>query len=356
MNIVFLKSITRKQFLKWFGWGSVGWITAMLAQGIVKEQAPVNMNLETFEFEVKKVDVQGEVREQEKRQGKFFSQDLGNSVTLEMVYLPGGSFLMGTEEEEIERLVKKFNWEGFRSEKPQHEVKIQPFFLGKYPVTQEQWKAISSLPKVNRDLEAEPSYFKGDKRPVEKVAWEDAVEFCQRLSFQTGKEYRLPSEAEWEYACRAGTTSPFNLGETITEELVNYDGREIYGNEPRGEYREETTPVGSFSANAYGLYDLHGNVWEWCEDDWHENYQAAPTDGSAWKLGASSIKVVRGGSWLNAPPDCRCAYRFDLASNYRSYFIGFRVAYVASEVAQTSAILPLKMLALVPRLGRLVRN
>lgn len=121
------------------------------------------------------------------------------------------------------------------------------------------------------------------------------------------------------------------MGETITGELANYRAGEIYAHELRGEEREETTPVGSFPPNAFGLYDLHGNVAEWCQDDWHQNYQNAPLSGNAWTSGNSLVKVARGGSWLNEPPDCRCAYRFDLTCNYRSYFIGFRVVCVAGR-------------------------
>ena len=169
---------------------------------------------------------------------------------------------------------------------------IQPFCLGKYAVTQAQWRAIAALPQINRELNPDPSGFKGDNRPVEWVSWLEAVECCDRLSRQTGRSYRLPSEAEWEYACRAGTTTPFHFGETMTTELANYCGEDrdiggrlykgAYGVGPQGAYRQETTAVGSFAvANAFGLFDMHGNVWEWCLDHWHENYQGAPTDGSA---------------------------------------------------------------------------
>ena len=246
-----------------------------------------------------------------------------------MVSIPGGTFMMGTEEEEIERLLKKFNWDGFRTEKPQHKVTVQPFFMGKYQVTQAQWKVIASLPKVNHDLNPDPSYFKDDNLPVESVSWEDVIEFCQRLSKQTGKEYRLPGEAEWEYACRAGTTTPFHFGETITGELANYRASSTYADEPAGKYREKSTPVGSFPPNAFGLYDMHGNVWEWCEDNWHENYEGAPTDGSAWISGDSSNKVVRGGSWDDGPNNCRSAYRYDDSRDNRGDVIGFRVVCVA---------------------------
>ena len=181
----------------------------------------------------------------------------------------------------------------------QHEVTIADFFIGKYPITQAQWRAVAALPEVERSLEPDPSNFKGDNRPVESMTWEDAVEFCARLTAKTGRTYRLPSEAEWEYACRAGTTGPFHFGETITPDLANYDGNYTYGDGPKGRYRNKTTPVGQFPANAFGLYDMHGNVWEWCQDHYHSDYIGAPTDGSAWVSGGdSSRRMLRGGSWL----------------------------------------------------------
>ena len=285
------QQLSRKQFLKWAGLGSAGLVTAVVAREIFKEEQP-STSLDSFKFETVTVDQKGEIVERDSnKQAKFFKEDLGNSVNLEMVYIPGGKFLMGTEDEEIERLVKKFGWEYFRREKPQHEVTVQPFFMGKFQITQKQWRVIASLPKIERDLEPDPSHFKGNDLPVEKVSWEDAEEFCQRLSKQTGKEYRLPSEAEWEYACRAGTTTPFHFGETITSDLANYRGSSTYANEPKGEYREKTIQVGSFPPNAVGLYDMHGNVWEWCQDDFQDNYEGAPKDGSAWLSGKSGIKV-----------------------------------------------------------------
>ncbi|MEW6497793.1 MAG: formylglycine-generating enzyme family protein, partial [Cyanobacteriota bacterium] len=191
----------------------------------------------------------------ERRTAQYFLEDLGDGIGLEMVLIPGGSFLMGSPEDELERS---------DNESLQHLVTIQLFCLGKYPVTQAQWKAVAALPQVNRKLDPGLSSFKGENRPVETVSWYDAVEFCDRLSQKTGRQYRLPSEAEWEYACRAGTTTPFHFGETITPELANYNGKYTYGAGVKGVYREETTPVGSFGvANAFGLYDMHGNVWEW---------------------------------------------------------------------------------------------
>ena len=145
-----------------------------------------------------------------------------------------------------------------------------------------------------------PSYFKGGKRPVEKVSWHDATKFCQKLSSKTGKIYTLPSESQWKYACRAGTTAPFYFGETITPELVNYSGNYPYANAPKGKYGGETTDVGSFPPNAFGLYDIHGNVWEWCLDACHDNYNGAPTDGSSWESGGdSNDRLLRGGCWIH---------------------------------------------------------
>jgi len=182
------------------------------------------------------------------------------------------------------------------------------------------------MPQVERELEPDPSSFKGDDRPVERIFWYDAVEFCARLSQHTGRDYRLPTEAEWEYACRAGTTTPFHFGETITTDLANYRGTITYGAGPKGEYREQTTDVSSFPANAFGLYDMHGNVWEWCQDHWHENYDRAPTDGAAWlSSGESKYRVLRGGSWYDLPEFCRSAIRIGDAPGVIDGLVGFRV-------------------------------
>ncbi|TBR56400.1 hypothetical protein B4U84_30105, partial [Westiellopsis prolifica IICB1] len=241
------------------------------------------IDLRSFEFEIATIEPKqsGWLRrktelivKRRRLQSQCFIEDLGNGVQLEMVAIAEGSFMMGAPKNEKDSSA---------NERPQHQVTISPFFLGKYPVTQAQWQAVASLPQVNRELNPNPSTFKGENRPVESVSWYDAVEFCDRLSSHTKRQYRLPSEAEWEYACRAGTTTPFHFGETITSELANYDANYTYGNGVKGTYREETTEVGSFGvANAFGLYDMHGNVWEWCLDDWHNNYEGAPTDGSPW--------------------------------------------------------------------------
>jgi formylglycine-generating enzyme required for sulfatase activity len=154
----------------------------------------------------------------------------------------------------------------------------------------------------------------------------DAIEFCARLSKLRGREYRLPSEAEWEYACRAGTTTPFYFGETITGKWPTHKASNTDADEPKGEYREETTPVGQFPPNAFGLYDMHGNVWEWCADDWHDNYDGAPTNGSVWiENGNDNRSLLRGGSWFNNPDGCRSACRSSFSRRVYNLDLGFRV-------------------------------
>jgi formylglycine-generating enzyme required for sulfatase activity len=248
----------------------------------------------------------------------YFGQDLGNGVILEMVAIPGGTFIMGSPENE----------EGYHSsQSPQHQVTVPPFFMGKYPVTQKQWQAVAALEKVKIDLESNPSRFKGNSLPVESVSWDDAQEFCARLSQKTSKAYRLPSEAEWEYACRAGTTTPFYFGETISTDLANYCGDYTYGNGVKGEYRKQTTDVRKFPANSFGLYDMCGNISEWCEDEWHENYINAPSDGSAWLDGSNNdLRLLRGGSWNSYPRYCRSTDRIGISRDGRYKPLGFRLA------------------------------
>ena len=265
---------------------------------------------------------------------EYLRENLGNGTTLDLVTISGGTFTMGSPAGEECR-----DWygdfydalKGVNVEGPQHQVKIPPFLMGKYPVTQAQWKAVAALPKVERNLKADPANFKGDNRPVEQVSWDDAIEFCQRLSKHTGRKYRLPSEAEWEYACRAGTTTPFHFGSTITPDLANYDGNYTYGAGPKGKYREQTTDVGSLPPNALGLYDMHGNVWEWCLDHWHDTYEGAPTDGSVWlSSNESNSRLQRGGSWHHNPSDCRSASRYGCARVIPVSLIGFRLVCASS--------------------------
>ena len=249
-------------------------------------------------------------------------EGLGDALALDMVLVPAGKFIMGSPAEEPERDVR---------EGPQHEVNLYHFFMGRYPITQSQWRAVATLEKVDIDIDVDPSNFEGSNRPVEQVSYHEAVEFCLRLFRYTKRPYRLPSEAEWEYACRAGTTTPFAFGKTLTTEVANYNGKFIYNSGPKGQYRGETNPVDELQvANAFGLCDMHGNVWEWCADHRHSSYEGAPTDGSVW-VSESREKghVLRGGAWGDLPWFCRSASRDFKLPDDRSYGIGFRVCCAA---------------------------
>jgi len=222
----------------------------------------------------------------------------------EMVEIPGGSFMMGSPRGEAGR---------DDDEGPQHQVTISSFQMGKYEVTQAQWRAVAGLPKVKIDLNPDPTNFKGDNLPVELVSWEEAVEFCERLSRATGKTYRLPTEAEWEYACRSGTTGPY-AGDLNSMAWYSSNSG------------DKTHEVGTKEANGFGLYDMHGNVWEWCMDWYSGNYynQSPSTDPVGPSTG--SYRVLRGGSWLYGAQFCRSAYRNGNAPGFRYDYLGFRLA------------------------------
>jgi formylglycine-generating enzyme required for sulfatase activity len=227
---------------------------------------------------------------------------------MEMVFIPAGEFMMGSAFSETPRDY---------DEGPEHRVKItKPFYLGKYEVTQGDWLKI---------MGSNPSHFKGNQRlPVERVSWDDCQEFLSRA----GDGLRLPTEAQWEYACRVGTTTPFHFGNTISTEQANYDGNYPYGDGPKGVFREKTMPVGSFPPNAWGLYDMHGNVYEWCQD-WYdeEYYEKSPEEDPVGPDGGGG-RVLRGGSW-NASYGarlCRSANRGRRDPTYRHDSNGFRAA------------------------------
>jgi formylglycine-generating enzyme required for sulfatase activity len=229
-----------------------------------------------------------------------FTEKLANGIRLEMVSLPAGKFTMGSSESNYE--------------KPPHQVKVNSFAIGKYPITQAQYQAV---------MGNNPSHFKNNpQNPVENVSWNDAQAFCEKLSQITGKTYRLPTEAEWEYACRAGTTTRYYFGDNDNQ-LGNYAWYD-------GNSGGKTHPVGQKKPNGWGLYDMSGNVWEWCEDDWHDSYAGAPDDGSAWLDNDNDYPIVRGGSWGFNPDVCRSAIRINVTTRraYRSYDNGFRVVCV----------------------------
>ncbi len=290
-----------------------------------KSPQPVKVlsnSLKTVQFETVTVNSKGQIIKRSQSQAQVFTETIVKDITLEMVSIPKGSFTMGAPASEAK---------SYYFERPQHQVTIKPFLLGKYPINQAQWAAVAKLPKIQYDLKPDPSHFKGKNLPIENVSWNDAVEFCVRLSQKTGRSYRLPSEAEWEYACRAGTTTPFHFGDTVTPDLVNYNGNYPYGSAPKGIYRETTTAVGSFPPNSFGLYDMHGNVWEWCQDIYHDNYNGAPIDGSAWESGGDSKnRVLRGGSWNSNVVNCRSALHDGYSAGIRLRNIGFRVALVSA--------------------------
>jgi formylglycine-generating enzyme required for sulfatase activity len=250
---------------------------------------------------------------------------LAEGAELTMVQIPAGSFQMGSPEDEPERLA---------SEGPQHLVSLPSFFMAQTPITQAQWAVVASWRRVGRDLKPQPAYFKGPNRPVEQVSWLDAQEFCLRLNKRFNKRpgdgfsYGLPSEAQWEYACRAGSTTPFHFGATLTPELANYAGNYTYADGPKGPYRQKTTDVALFPANQWGLNDMHGNVWEWCADHWHDSYNFAPGDHLPWLIPAAPDdhpRLLRGGSWGSRPGSCRSAFRSHLQPGYVDNGVGLRV-------------------------------
>lgn len=234
----------------------------------------------------------------------------------ELVVVPGGSFVMGSPENEPQRRL---------DEGPQRRVTIQAVAVGRYEVTFGQWDACVAAQGCSH-RPADNGWGRGD-RPVMNVSWEDAQQYVKWLSQKTGKEYRLLSEAEWEYAARGGTETPFQTGQTIATSQANFDGTSTYNGSAKGEFRGMTVPVGQFAPNTFGLYDMHGSVWEWVQDVWHGSYLGAPTDGSAWMAGGDrSRRVLRGGSWGNYPRFLRSAMRYHYAPDDRDYVTGFRIA------------------------------
>jgi formylglycine-generating enzyme required for sulfatase activity len=250
-----------------------------------------------------------------KRTNKGYTEDLGEGVSLTLMLIPAGEFMMGASEGEPEIDDR---------ESPQHRVELPQFLMGRYPVTQSQWRIVASYGREDMDLDPDPAHFKGDELPVEQVSWYQAAEFCNRLAKRTGKNYHLPSEAQWEYGCRAETETVYHFGPKLTEELANYNPTE-----------GQTTPVGQYPANPWGLHDMHGNVWEWCHDHWHNNYKSAPTDGSAWLSDNDKARRVnRGGSWDLNPRYCRSAYRSNDEPGNDLNHVGFRVVCSALRTLQ----------------------
>jgi formylglycine-generating enzyme required for sulfatase activity len=343
---------------------STGWLTrrrALAASAIAAAAAglgvvapsvlrwlfrPQKPSLRSISFDYATVDQKGTRLPSAKAAASLFTEALAPGVGLDMVAIQGGTFTMGSPIYEPERRP---------NEGPQRRVTVSSFFIGAAPITQAQWAAVVTRrpAKTSYGLEPFPSFFKGDDLPVESVTWNEANEFCGRLSEVTGREYRLPSEAEWEYACRAETTGPFNVGPTITADLANYcglggavcgdnNGKSIasdmyddmtygsgaYDQGPVGTFRGATTPKGIFPPNRFGLYDMHGNVWEYCLDRASPTYADVPSDGSANPSGSPrGERILRGGSWSHNPAICRSAYRDFIAPDNPGWQgrIGLRV-------------------------------
>jgi eukaryotic-like serine/threonine-protein kinase len=311
--------IDRRKAIKWLGFVGIGAMGILFLPQLLKglfdrKQSPTlkssKLQLATIEFTSVKLDRQGEIISRPKGSAKIYQEDLGNGVSLPMVKVPAGNFMMGSPESEKGRV---------ENESPQHQVTLKEFYIGQTEITQSQYQAIMS---------DNPSKFKGNDRPVERIDWNQAKEFCRRLSIKTGRTYTLPSESQWEYACRAGTTTPFTFGETITSNVANYEGnyngKESYRNEPKGVNRATTTDVMTFPPNAFGLYDMQGNVWEWCADTWNDTYEGAPTDGSVW-LDESPNMLLRGGAWSERPELCRSTSRIGNLPEIRVDAFGFRI-------------------------------
>jgi formylglycine-generating enzyme required for sulfatase activity len=315
----------RRNFIKWIGFGGTGVVLAFVLPRIIpvspitsSQPAPTQLprallRLSTTEFVSVNLNDKGNIISQKNRQAQSYQEYLeGNTLSLTMLKIPGGEFLMGSSSTE-----KGASY----NEIPQHKVSVPAFYMGQTVVTQEQWQKIMG----NNN---NPSHFIGDgKLPVDSVLWEDAQKFCDTLSLRTQRKYRLPTEAEWEYACRAGTTTPFHFGQTITTDVANFNGNQIYKNASKGKYLGKTTPVGSYKvANDFGLYDMHGNICEWCLDRDHGGYEGAPSNGSAWLFKtASGSGVCRGGAWNDYPRDCRSATHIPRDLSNTDSFVGFRV-------------------------------
>lgn len=264
------------------------------------------MKMITVEFETPTLNEKGETIARTHHSAQQFTEDLGNGVQFDMVLIPAGMFQMGSPRHL-----------GNMDEQPQHFVTIKSFMMSKFLVTQAEWKAVmGKLP---------PCRFKGDNLPVERASWNDAQKFCQRLSKKTGRNYHLPSETQWEYTCRAGTRTPFSFGETLTNDVANFNGEHTFREEPRGFYFHATNEGGRFPPNAFGVYDMHGNLWEWCADNWINDYRMSPRDEIDYQIQDNPYRVVRGGSWHEPPALCRSAARLKALESDAEEFIGFRV-------------------------------
>ncbi|MFT4584828.1 MAG: sulfatase activating formylglycine-generating enzyme [Gammaproteobacteria bacterium] len=307
----------RRQFLQSTtacGAGMTMSLSASALNQLVAAPADGFPELSTFAFESVTADRRGRVIAQQTHEARYFTEMLNESERLDMIAIDGSQAMVGTTDAGCGT--------GTYEYAPQC-INVEPLYLGRTAVTQDQWRAVAALPSVSRELALEPACFTGGDHPVECVSWHDAQEFCDRLSVNSGREYRLPTEAEWEAACRAGTTSAFHVGATVTSELANYSALHVYDTEQRGAYPRRTIPVAQFAPNAHGLYDMHGNVWEWCADAWQDSFRDRGAKASDDYNGR---RALRGGSWADAPMKLRSASRTGYAADSLNRIIGFRIA------------------------------
>lgn len=265
--------------------------------------------------------------------GETFTNDFG----LQFRVIPAGEFWMGATEEEVDdafnnarQFIPKIPREWFTIELPRHRVILScPFAIGVHQVTQRQWRTVAeTLPRVDIDLNPSPATFSGDDLPVEMVSWIECMEFIRRLNVSdSGRTYVLPTEAQWEYACRAGATTPFWFGKSVTTDQVNFNGAFPYKDSPEEPNRRQTVPVGSLNQpNDFGLHDMHGNVWEWCADIFDSHYYWVSPALDPTGPGDGDCRVIRGGSWDRGAGGCRSSSRYGFEPAFKSSFVGFRLA------------------------------
>jgi eukaryotic-like serine/threonine-protein kinase len=322
-NLAF-KPINRSNFLKLMGFGTTlitsSWVVSQFSRNHDEAQPLASQRIvvgsidqpTTIQVTSIKLNECGDIIDRPQSRVQIFQEELSKGIFLTMVKIPAGKFMMGSPFKEEGQAIH---------EQPQHLVNISEFYLGETQITQSQWNSIFPERAIP---------ISGDSRlPIDSINWLDAVEFCERLSKKTGCKYRLPSESEWEYACRGKTTTPFAYGDTILPSIVNYNAEHPYKQAAKGTCRQKATYVGTFYPNQFGVYDMHGNLWEWCLDEWVPDYIGAPTDGTArgniHTRGDDLLKVVRGGSWFTHARNCRAASRSSLFASFRDHHYGFRV-------------------------------
>ncbi|MGD1950128.1 MAG: formylglycine-generating enzyme family protein [Leptolyngbyaceae cyanobacterium] len=315
----FYHQCSRRKVLKFIGVSTVTTMVAAGCKGASAVIAPTGKPLGTKTLITVEVDAEGQIMTETSVNVSYFDEPslhpkARKLLPLRMVQIPAGEFLMGSPPTEPQRE---------EQEDPQRLIQVPSFYMGAFTITQSQYERIvGNNPSYFTDEQGE----NGGNFPVEQITWQDADAFCQQLSELTGRKYRLPSEAEWEYACRAGTTTPFCFGETLTTEIANFFADFSFTENFEENYRNAPVAADSFWPNAFGLYNMHGNVHEWCSDDYHDSYAGAPSDAKQWISGKSNdSKVMRGGSWFNDIPLCRSAARDKNSQIGRSNSFGFRV-------------------------------